>query len=275
MGRLDGKVAIVTGGASGIGKASALALAAEGAKIMVTDIDDPAGHNVVSSIKSKGGTAVYQTQDVVDEARWDEIVAETQKALGPLNITVNNAGIAIGGVLTEYTLDDWRRQHAVNVDSVFLGTRASVRAMRENGGGSIINLSSLAGLRGSSGLSAYCSTKGAVRLFTKSAAVEFARLGYNVRVNSVHPGIIDTPIWEKEVVGLLEVANEIGGFGGVEVETGANRLDVDDMSTTGVPMGKAGQASDIADGIVFLASDESKYMTGAEIVIDGGIYAGA
>jgi NAD(P)-dependent dehydrogenase (short-subunit alcohol dehydrogenase family) len=157
------------------------------------------------------------------------------------------------------TLEDWQRQQAINLDGVFLGVKHGIRAMREAGGGAIINLSSVAGLKGAANLAAYNATKGGVRLFTKGVALECARSGWNIRVNSVHPGIIDTPIWGKiDAVPLAE---------------GANTVDIDAMAAFAVPLGRTGTARQIADGVVFLASDEASYITGTELVIDGGMTA--
>ncbi len=271
MGRLDGKVAIVTGGASGIGKGAAIAMAEEGAAVMVTDVDDLQGEEVAAEIQKNGGKAAYRHQDTSDETAWPEIVGATVAAFGPLAVLVNNAGIAIGGAIEDFSLEDWRKQNAVNLDGVFMGTREAIRTMKTTGGGSIINVSSVAGLRGSAGLGGYCASKGGVRLFSKAAAVECARAGYKIRVNSVHPGIIDTPIWQKSVQDgwANDEALANTNFG---VRDGANQIDVDALAES-VPLGIAGVPKDIADGIVFLASDESRYVTGTELVIDGGVSA--
>src|SRR3989338_10159755 len=189
-GRVAGKVALVTGGSSGIGRGCAELLAAEGATVVVTDVQDDKGQAVAAAI---GG--LYLHHDVTDEDAWARVIAEIDKRLGRLNILVNNAGIAIGGPVTEYSLADWRKQQAVNVDGVFLGVKHSLPLMRRSGGGSIINMSSVAGLKGAANMSGYCATKGAVRLFTKSIRSECAAAQAGGRVNSVHPGIIDTPIW--------------------------------------------------------------------------------
>jgi NAD(P)-dependent dehydrogenase (short-subunit alcohol dehydrogenase family) len=258
-GQVEGKVALVTGGASGIGKACAERLAAEGAAVVVTDLDDLRGEEAVQAIRAAGGTADYGRHDVTDEAAWVSVVADIRKRHGRLDILVNNAGIAIGGgSVLEMTLDAWRRQTGVNLDGVFLGVKHSIPLMRESGsGGSIINMSSVAGLRGSPNLAGYCATKGGVRLFTKSVALECAAAKDGIRVNSVHPGIIETPIW-------LTV---IGGEGG-----GANAPpDLDAISSLVVPLGVKGLPQDIANGVLWLASDESRYVTGAELVIDGGM----
>jgi NAD(P)-dependent dehydrogenase (short-subunit alcohol dehydrogenase family) len=257
---LSGKVALVTGGASGIGRACAERLAGEGAAIVLTDIQDVAGQMVQDGIIAKGGQATYLHQDVTSEDEWIGIIAEIRKLHGKLDVLVNNAGIGLGGLVTEMTLDDWRKQQAINVEGVFLGVKHSLPLMRDGGGkGSIINMSSVAGLKGSAGMSAYCATKGAVRLFSKSVALECAAAGDGIRCNSVHPGIIDTPIWDS-----------IGATAPIPNQTGANRVDLDALTAMGAPMARPGAPSEIADGVLYLASDMSSYVTGQELVIDGG-----
>jgi NAD(P)-dependent dehydrogenase (short-subunit alcohol dehydrogenase family) len=263
MGQVEGKVAIVTGAASGIGAACAETLAREGAKVVATDIDDTGGARLVARIKAAGGDATYLHQDVTDEARWPEIIAETERGYGRLDIMVANAGIGISArTITEMSMSDWRKQTAINLDGVFLSVKHCIPAMRRGGrGGAIVMISSIAGLRGSPTLAGYSATKGAVRLFAKSIAMECASAGDGIRVNSVHPGIIDTPIWTKLPVGA-----------------GAGRnapIDPHELARIGAPLGRAGTPQDIANGVLFLASDASSYMTGAELVIDGGITAGS
>ena len=197
MGQVQGKVAIVTGGASGIGAASAETLAHEGATVVVADIDEAGGESVVRRIAGVGAQAVFLRHDVTSEARWVEVVAEVERRYGRLDVLFSNAGIAILGSLFEMSLDDWRRQQAINVEGVFLSVKHSVPAMRRSGGGSIIITSSGAGLRGTAGLAGYCATKGAVRLFAKAAAMECAAMKDNIRINTIHPGVIDTPIMTK------------------------------------------------------------------------------
>jgi NAD(P)-dependent dehydrogenase (short-subunit alcohol dehydrogenase family) len=196
-GQVQGKVAIVTGGASGIGEACAELLAREGASVAVTDVDDLRGPEVVARIKKAGGEAMFLRQDVTSEPRWIEVVAEVVQRYGRLDVLVSNAGIGIGAPsITEMSLEDWRRQTAINLDGVFLSVKHCLPAMRKTPGGSVIMMSSLAGLRGSANLAGYCATKGGVRLFAKAIAMECAAFGDGIRVNSVHPGIIDTPIWQ-------------------------------------------------------------------------------
>ena len=261
MGQVEGKVALVTGGAAGIGAACAETLAREGAKVVLTDLDEARGEALAERIRAGGGQARFLHQDVTDEARWPEVVAETERLFGGLHILVANAGIAIISPIVDMTLADWRRQTAVNLDGVFLSVKHSIPAMRRAGkGGSVIMMSSVAGLRGSAGLAGYSATKGAVRLFAKSVALECAGARDGIRVNSVHPGIIDTAIWEKMPGGLPDGRNA--------------PLDPRAIAAQGVPLGEPGQASDIADGVLYLASDASRHLTGSELVIDGGLTAG-
>jgi len=256
MGRVEGKVAVVTGGASGIGRGCAEILAREGAAVVITDIQDHKGEALAAEL---GGKARYLHHDVTSEDAWIEVIAQVEREHGRLDILVNNAGIGIGcPTITAMSLADWRRQQAINVEGVFLGIKHALPLMRRAGnGGSIINMSSVAGLRGSPNLAAYCATKGAVRLFTKAVALECAAAKDGVRVNSVHPGIIETPIWESIV-----------GMG----EAGTNAPpDLDALSTMAVPLGVKGVPEDIANGVLWLASAESRYVTGTELVIDGGL----
>jgi NAD(P)-dependent dehydrogenase (short-subunit alcohol dehydrogenase family) len=252
MGQLEGRAGIITGAASGIGAATARVLAREGAKLVLTDLDDAAGLALAEEV---GG--IYVHHDVTDEAGWPGVVATAEKRFGRLDILIANAGIGIMGPAIEMSLADWRRQMAINVDGVFLSVKYCIPAMRRAGrGGAIVMLSSVAGLRGSAGLAGYSATKGAVRLFAKSMALECAQENDGIRVNSVHPGIIATPIWTK-------------------LPAGANApLDPHRIAAASVPLGKAGQAEEIANGILFLASDQSSHMTGSELVIDGGMTAG-
>src|SRR3954453_17206025 len=198
MGQGGGKNAPITGGASGIGAACAATLAREGAAVVVSDIDDPRGTALVSEIGAAGGQASYLSHDVTNEQRWQEVVIEIERRVGRLDILIANAGIGImAASIVEMSLADWRKQTAINLDGVFLAVKHCLPLMRKSGGGSIIMTSSIAGLRGSATLAGYCATKGGVRLFAKAIAMECSSLGDGVRVNSVHPGIIDTPIWGK------------------------------------------------------------------------------
>jgi NAD(P)-dependent dehydrogenase (short-subunit alcohol dehydrogenase family) len=262
-GQVEGKVALVTGGASGIGEAVVELLAHEGATVVATDIDELRGPEVVTRITKAGGKAAFLKQDVTSEARWAEIVAEIGRRFGRLDIMVSNAGIGIAvPSIVDMSLADWRKQTAINLDGVFLSVKYCLPLMRKSGGGSIIMMSSLAGLRGAPGLSGYSATKGAVRLFAKSVAMECAGLGDGIRVNSVHPGIIDTPIWGKIPTGAT------GNRGNAPI-------DPEERAKLAAPLGRAGHASEIASGVLYLASDASRYVTGTELVIDGGMFAGA
>ena len=260
-GRVEGKVALITGGASGIGRGCAERLAQEGATVVVTDLQDQKGAETVAAIEAMGGKASYLHHDVTSEQAWIDAVAAVKAKHGRLDILVNNAGIGIGGSVLTMTLEDFQKQTAVNLDGVFLGVKHSIPLMRENGGGSIINMSSVAGLKGSAILAGYCATKGGVRLFTKAVAMECAAAKDGVRVNSVHPGIIETPIWDT-IVGTGEVGDNARPPRGAALDA---------MSAEGVPLGVKGYPEDIANGVLWLASDESRYVTGAELVIDGGL----
>jgi NAD(P)-dependent dehydrogenase (short-subunit alcohol dehydrogenase family) len=266
-GQVEGKVALVTGGASGIGAACAELLAREGASVAVTDVDELRGPEVVAGIRKAGGEATFWHHDVTSEPRWIEIVAEVEKRYGRLDILVSNAGIGIAvPSITEMSLADWQRQTAINLDGVFLSVKHCLPLMRKtstqkNNSGSIIMMSSLAGLRGAANLSGYCATKGGVRLFAKAIAMECASFDDGIRVNSVHPGIIDTPIWGK-------IPTEAQG-------RGQNApIDPEERAKFATPLARAGHASEIASGVLFLASDASRYVTGTELVIDGGMNAG-
>ena len=260
-----GKVALVTGAAKGIGAACAATLAGHGASVVVADIDAQAGRAVADAIVKEGGDAVFMALDVTDEAQWQTTVSAVVDRYGGLDVLVNNAGIAIVHTLLETSLEEWRRVHAVNLDSVFMGTRCAVEVMRPGGrsgrGGSIINLSSVGGLIGAEGLTSYCSSKGGVRLFSKSVAVECGRAGYGIRVNSVHPGNTDTPMFRQE----LEDMRRKGAVASTE-EALKFYMDMQVLP-------EIGQPRDIAAMVLFLASDAARFITGAEFVVDGGLTA--
>lgn len=254
---LDGRIALVTGASRGLGAATALALAKAGARVAVTDLVAP--EDLAAEI---GGIA--RAQDVTDEAGWAATMAWIRAELGGLDILVNNAGLWLFKPIAETTLEDWRRLHAVNVEGVFLGTRAAIpllaeRAAKWRGGAAIVNLSSVAGLQGSAGASCYNSTKGAVRLFTKGCALELAPA--RIRVNSVHPGVIDTDM-ARQLIDDLAAAQAVGN--------NESRATVDAMH----PLGHMGEPRNVADAIVFLASDRAAFTTGSELVVDGGMVAG-
>jgi 3(or 17)beta-hydroxysteroid dehydrogenase len=255
MARVAGKVAMVTGGAMGIGQACAELLAAEGAAVAVTDRETAAGTKVVDALVALDRRAIFIEHDVSREDQWQSAVDVVVKTFGRLDIVVNNAGVGWFGDVEHTTIEDWHKLLSVNLDGVFLGIKHAIPAMRAAGGGSIINLSSIEGLVGDPALAAYNASKGAVRLLTKSAALYCARGGTKIRVNSVHPGYIWTP--------MVRHALESSG-------------NPDEMQRTleGLhPVGHLGEANDIAYGVLYLASDESMFVTGSELVIDGGYTA--
>ncbi|TVS16629.1 MAG: glucose 1-dehydrogenase [Gammaproteobacteria bacterium] len=254
-GRLAGKVALVTGGAKGIGSATCERLAEAGAAVAVTDLDDAEGQATAARIEQVGGSARYWHLDVTDEAAVEQTFREVRQAFGPINVLVNNAGIAgVNKPTDEITLDEWNAVMDVNVRGVFLCTKHAVPYMREAGGGSIVNLSSIYGIISAADLPPYHASKGAIRLMSKTDALFYAREG--IRVNSVHPGYIWTPLVE-------ELANQAPEG----PEAFREALDAKH------PIGHVGESDDIAYGIVYLASDEAKFITGSELVIDGGYTA--
>ena len=262
MEQLAGRVALVPGGASGIGAAVAKALAREGAAVVVTDVDGDGAATLAGSLAAEGRQAFGLAQDVTDEERWREVMQAAEARFGRLDVTVANAGICVMGAVSDMSLADWRRQFAINVDGVFLTAKFTLPLMRRTGGGSMIIMSSAGGLRGSAGFSGYCASKAAVRVFAKSVALECAGLGDGIRVNSLHPGVIATPLWDTIPLGGREGAP-------------ARRIDPQRMAESDAPMGRAGTAEEVAASVVFLASEASSYMTGAELVLDGGLTAGA
>jgi NAD(P)-dependent dehydrogenase (short-subunit alcohol dehydrogenase family) len=251
MGKLDGKVALISGGARGQGAAEAKTFALEGAQVVFGDILDAAGARVETDIRAAGGEAVYVHLDVTRDADWQRAVQEAVSRFGKLNILVNNAGILIPRVpIEERTGDEWDRVMAVNAKGVFLGTKHAIPAMRRAGGGSIINISSIAGIGQSQHQEpAYAASKGAVRIFTKVTASQHAKDG--IRCNSVHPGPVDTEMLRSAMPDPRVLDQRLGR----------------------VPLGRMGLVAEIVAGVLFLASDDSSYMTGAELVIDGGALA--
>jgi 3(or 17)beta-hydroxysteroid dehydrogenase len=250
MGRVADKVVLVTGAGSGIGRATAALLAAEGATVIVSDINRAGGLETVQQV---GGKARFEEHDTAQEAHWKRIVDGILAREGKLNGLVNNAGIAgpFPATFETETVEQWQKILSINVQGVFLGCKYSVPALRQSGGGSIVNTSSLAALVGTPDLSAYGASKGAVRQFTKTVAMDCARKGYKVRCNSVHPGIIMTPMGE----GILPNDK------------------VREKVRKRIPIGEFGAPEDIAYGILYLISDESRFVTGSELVIDGGMNA--
>lgn len=265
MTRLANKVALISGSASGIGRETALLFAREGAKVVVTDIHDAPGTECVDQIIAKGGSAIFRHLDVANEEDWVAAIAATKAQFGRLDILVNNAGMAIAGDITLMSLADWRRQQAVNLDGVFLGIKHAIPLMRASGGGSIVNISSTAAIVGTANLISYSAAKGGVRALTKSVALQCAAAKDGIRVNSVHPGVINTPIY-----GTLEGLPQHGAGGANTKHIGR---DPEALGALVAPLGLAGQPYDIAAGILYLASDDARYVTGAELVIDGGLIA--
>lgn len=257
MGRLDGRVALVTGSGSGIGRATARVLAREGAKVAVGDINAAGVAETVRQVGEAGGQALGLALDVTDEAAWTAAVARVVAEWGRLDVLVNNAGTELIRPLVETTLAEWRRVMAVSLDGAFLGHRAAIPAMLEGGGGAIVNISSIAGIHGYNRQAAYCASKGGIRLLSKAAAVECGERGWPIRVNSVHPGPIDTPM----------VDGMFAGRDDAQKEQGKRRLAGMALS------GRFGEPEDIAEAVCYLASDAAKYVTGTELVVDGGSIA--
>jgi NAD(P)-dependent dehydrogenase (short-subunit alcohol dehydrogenase family) len=249
MGRMDNKIALVTGGGSGIGRAASQRLAEEGATVIVTDFNDESGTETVNMITAAGWTARFVHHDVTDEASWESVMTDLQANEGHLDVLLNNAGIIFLHALEDFPLDQFQRQNAVNIDGVFLGMKHGVRAMKAAGKGSIINMSSVAGRSGSAQAVGYCATKGAVRMMTKAAAKEMLSLGLEIRVNSVHPALVDTSMAQ-------DIRNQVGD--------GTRSLDKAFTRS----QGRLGQPEEIANGILFLASDESSFSSGSELVLD-------
>ncbi len=247
MGRLNGKVAIVTGGARGMGAATARLFAAEGARVVIADLLDGDGEKLAAEI---GKSAMFRRHDVTDEAAWTTLIADTEKAFGPIDALVNNAGVLMFKTIAETTRAEFERVVNINLVGCFLGTKLVGAGMVARGRGSIVNISSVDGMKAANGLSAYNASKWAVRGFTKAAAMEFGHKG--VRVNSVHPGGIDTAMGNPYSEGKTEVNKRYGM----------------------VPLQRVGEPSEVAYTNLFLASDESSYLCGAEIAVDGGMLCG-
>ncbi len=248
--RLEGKVAIITGGARGQGATEARMFAQEGARVVIGDIRDELGMQVEAEIRELGGEAIYLHLDVTSDDDWQRAIETAEQQFGKVDVLVNNAAIVLRKDIEETTSDDWDNIMDINAKGVFLGTKAVIPAMRRAGGGSIINISSISGLV-SIGPPAYIATKGAVRLFTKSTAIQYA--SENIRANSIHPGSVDTDMRRE-------------GMGDQTPEEIQARID-------NIPLGRVGTTEDISYGALFLASNESSFMTGSELVIDGGYTA--
>ena len=249
MGRLDGKVAIVTGGSAGLGRADALALAREGARVVLTDLNEADGRSVADEINAgRSDAALFLPQDVRDEARWQAVIAKTVETFGGLHVLVNNAGVVRIATPESCTLEDFRFQNAVMSEGVFLGCKHAIPAMKASGGGSIINMSSVASHLGYPVYFAYSAAKGAVRSMTKAIAVHCQTNKYNVRCNSIHAGAIDTQ--------MVRDATKTLGM----------EMSYWEQTPTGL-----GKPEDVANLVVFLASDESRYVNGAELLLDNAL----
>ncbi|GGF22609.1 short-chain dehydrogenase [Youhaiella tibetensis] len=256
MNRMQGKVAVVTGAAFGIGAAVARKLAQEGASVVLTDLKDDAGSAIAAEI---GQAAAFFHHDVTQEAQWEDIMSKALERFGHVDVVVNNAGVGFGGPPEEQTLDDWHKLMRVNLDAVFLGTKHAIRTMKKvkpaGDSGSIVNMSSIEGLVGDPNLGAYNASKGGVRIYSKSVALYCAKNRLGIRVNSVHPGYILTPMVENSI--------------NSSPNPDAARKHLVDLH----PIGHLGEPDDIAWGVLYLASDEAKFVTGTELVIDGGYTA--
>jgi len=258
MNRVKGKVALVTGGRQGLGKAIAVLLAREGAKVVISDRKEDGAKAVLQEIEAAGSEGLFVAHDVSSEADWDKAIAATLKKFGKLDILVNNAGVGEGKNIEDVTLEEWRWVMSINLDGVFLGVQKAIGAMKKTGGGSIVNMSSIEGLVGDRRLAAYDTSKGGLVTLSRSAALHCAKRHYNIRVNTVHPGFIDTGM----VAGFLK-SHAPGG----DVEAARKAL----MALH--PLGHLGEPDDVAYAVLYLASDESKFATGSELVIDGGYTA--
>ncbi len=248
--RLEYKVALISGGARGQGAAEARLFAREGSKVVIGDILEDEGRQVEAEINELGGECVFVNLDVTSADAWQNAVDTAVNRFGKLDVLVNNAGIFKLATVEETSAELWDEIMDINAKGVFLGTKCAIPEMRKAGGGSIINISSVAGLIGSSNSAAYGASKGAVRLFTKATAIQYAKEG--IRANSIHPGVIETPMTESNLLGDEEARR---------------------FSIARHPLGRVGQPEDVAYGALFLASDESSFMTGSELVIDGGLTA--
>jgi 3alpha(or 20beta)-hydroxysteroid dehydrogenase len=262
--RLDGKVAFISGAAQGLGAHIAQTLAAAGASVFLSDVQADAVEKTAAAIRDAGGKAASIKHDVTVEADWDAAIAKAVSTFGGLDVLVNNAGVEDMALLTECSLETFKRIQDINVNGTFLGLKYGIRAMRPGGSsgrsGSIVNLSSLAAMLGVTGFSAYCASKGAVRSLTKAAAIECAQLGTGIRVNSVHPGVIKTAMGNH----LLEGFVRLGLVPDLATAEGAmNQLH---------PLGM-GEPADVANAVLYLASSAARWTTGAEIVLDGGAAA--
>jgi 3alpha(or 20beta)-hydroxysteroid dehydrogenase len=257
MKRMQNKVCLVTGGARGLGLAAVEALLQEGARVMLTDRDHAAGEAEAARLVKQGYAAKFMGQDVTQAAQWADVIDRTAAGWNaPLDVLVNNAGVAALADVEKETLEHWRATLAVNLDGVFLGTQAAIARMKGHGG-SIVNIASIEGMQGEQLVPAYNASKGGVRIFTKSAAIHCARAGYNIRINSVCPGFAETQM----------VAAAVGTLPPEQAQAFVAR------TLARIPMGRFARPEEIAKAVLFLASDESSYMTGSDLVVDGGMTA--
>lgn len=268
MSRLDGKIILLTGAANGIGACTAGHLARAGARLIMTDIDVAAGSSRAAELAGEGADVTFLPHDVGSEADWQRVIAATQARFGGLDVLINNAGIVLIKPIEATSLEEWRQVQRVNVEGTFLGMKHALPAMIERAkaapsGGAIVNMSSVVGMVGVPGALAYSASKAAIRQMTKSAAMEFAEAGYNIRVNSVHPGLIKTGM-SDHIYGVWAQAGALGTHDVAATEQAAVKMH---------PLGRHGQPDDIARGVLYLASEDSSWMTGAELVIDGGFVA--
>lgn len=255
--RLKEKVTLITGGASGIGKATAFRFGREGARVVVTDLEEAKVQKVADALREEGATCEPYALDVRSESAWESVVTDVLGRWGRLDVLVANAGISFAKPVSDMSLEEWRRVHAVNLDGAFLATKHAVRVMRETGtGGSIVIVSSASGIKASGGASAYCSSKAGVRLLARAVALECAADG--IRVNTVVPAGVVTPMW-SDMPFFEDLKREHGG------EDGAYRV-----LAEGTPLGRFAEPEEIAAGILYLSSDEASYVTGTDLVIDGG-----
>ena len=245
-------MAVITGAGSGLGAASARRLHAEGAVVVITDRVRDRGEVVAAEL---GERAEFRALDVTQEAEWIEVLDAVVAKHGRLDVLVNNAGVGVVGDVESTTLEQWRFVHAVNTEGTFLGCKHAIRLMKPRGGGSIVNVSSVAGMIGAPNLAAYCSSKGGVRTFTKSAAIHCAKSGYGIRVNSVHPAFIDTPMVDKMVQASKDPEKAKANL------------------AKPIPLGRIGEPEDVAAAVAYLASDDAKFVTGTELLVDGGMLA--
>lgn len=258
MNRVAQKTVLITGAANGLGKETAKLLAAEGATVWMTDIDDAAGKEVAAEINGDGGRASYLHHDVAMPEAWESVFGTIREHHSKLDILVNNAGGGTYNDIETVTFAEWRRIMSINLDATFLGTQMAIKWMKETGGGSIVNVSSVAAFIGSPNLAAYCAAKAGIHLLSKSAAVYSGQKGYNIRINSVHPGLVDTKAGKEMAMlatGLPTEEQAIQAFTALH------------------PIGRIGKPIDIANGILYLASDEASFVTGTHLIIDGGFTA--